>query len=177
MRILIVGAGDIGFQLSKRLSQDGYDITMVEVDAKRIRRVSDQLDVMLVEGSGTSYRVLKQADVEHADVLAAMTTSDEVNILACRLAKKAGVAITMARVRNPEFTDPDFVLSPQEMGVDVVIHPEKETADAVVRLIRQSSANYAIEFAEGKVQIVGVRLDDHSTSFGAVAATLSNIPV
>jgi trk system potassium uptake protein TrkA len=172
MRILIVGAGDIGFQLSKRLSQDGYDITMVEVDAKRIRRVSDQLDVMLVEGSGTSYRFLKQADV-----LAAMTTSDEVHILACRLAKKAGVAITMARVRNPEFTDPDFVLSPQEMGVDVVIHPEKETADAVVRLIRQSSANYAIEFEEGKVQIVGVRLDDHSTSFGAVAATLSNIPV
>ena len=93
------------------------------------------------------------------------------------IAKKAGVAITMARVRNPEFTDPDFVLSPQEMGVDVVIHPEKETADAVVRLIRQSSANYAIEFEEGKVQIVGVRLDDHSTSFGAVAATLSNIPV
>ena len=167
MRILIVGAGAIGFQLSKRLSHDGYDITVVEVDARRVKRVSDQLDVLLVEGSGTSYRVLKQAGVEHADVVAAMTTCDEVNILACRLAKKAGVAITMARVRNPEFTDPDFVLSPEEMGVDVAIHPEKETAAAVVRLIRQSSANYAIEFEEGKVQIVGVRLDDHSPLLNA----------
>ena len=68
MRILVVGAGDIGFQLSRRLSQDGYDTTMVEVDARRVKRVSDQLDVLLVEGSGTSYRVLLQADVEHAAI-------------------------------------------------------------------------------------------------------------
>ena len=181
MRIIVIGAGDIGFQLCKRLSQDGHDITVIEIDSRRVRQLRDRLDVLIVEGSATSYRTLQQADVAHAHVVAAMTTSDEVNLLACKLAKKAGVGSTVARVRNPEFMEADFVLTPEELGADVVIHPEKETADAVVRLIRQSSASYAIEMEEGKIQIIGVRLDDESpllnTPLGELAARYGQPPV
>ena len=93
-----------------------------------------------------------------------MTTNDEVNLLACRMAKKLGVESTIARIRNPEFTAPDFIFSPQELGVDQFIHPEKETADAIVRLIRQSSATDLVEFAEGKLVLLGMRLDHQSSS-------------
>jgi trk system potassium uptake protein TrkA len=162
MRVLIVGAGDIGFQLCRRLSQENHDIIVVENDPRRVRRISEQLDVLVIEGSGTSYKVLQQAGIENVEVMAAMTTIDEVNLLACRMAKKVGVPSTIARVRNPEYALSDFILSPEELGVDAVVHPEQETADAVVRLIRQASATDAIEFEEGKIQVIGVRLSDDS---------------
>jgi trk system potassium uptake protein TrkA len=162
MDILILGAGDIGMQLSKRLSQEKHDITMVDLDPQKVKRAGEQLDALVIEGHGCSYRVLERANIRGMDILAAMTNDDEVNILACQLAKKLGVPSTVARVRNPEFTMPDFALSHEELGVDVMIHPEKETADAVVRLIRQSSATDVIEFAEGKIQLLGVRLEKDS---------------
>lgn len=163
MQVLIVGAGDIGVQLGKRLSQEKHDITMIESDPRKVRRASEQLDALVIEGHGGSYNALKKADVHGADIVAAMTNTDETNILACKLAKKAGVSATIARVRNPEYTLPDFFLTPEELGIDVMIHPEKETADAVVRLIRQSSATDLIEFEEGKVQLLGIRLEEGST--------------
>ena len=162
MRILVLGAGDIGFQLSKRLSQDKHDITMVEMNSRRARWVGEQLDVMMIEGNGASYRVLQQADLDHIDIVAAMTTNDEVNLLACQMAKKAGALATIARVLNPEFTMPDFILTPEELGTDLIIHPEKETASAVSHLIRQSKATYAIEIEEGKLELLGIRLEDDS---------------
>ena len=152
MRILIVGAGDVGFELGRRLTRGGHDITMVEVDPQKSRRVSEQLDVMVVEGNGASWQTLRDAHVQDVDVLAAVTDQDEVNVIACGLGKKLGVKATIARVRNTEYTSDDFILSGAELGVDHFIHPEKEAADAVVRLIRQASANYAVEFDGGKIQ-------------------------
>jgi trk system potassium uptake protein TrkA len=163
MRILIVGAGDIGVQLAKRLSVEKYDITMVENDPHKVKRANEQLDALIVEGHGASYHSLKQADIHDTDIVAAMTNNDEINLMACRMAKKAGVATTLARVRNPEYTLPDFYLTPDELGIDVVIHPEKETADAVVRLIRQSNATDLIEFENGRIQLLGIRLEEGSS--------------
>lgn len=163
MRIIIIGAGDIGFQLSRRLSQDGHDLCVIERDGRRARRLGEQLDVLMIEGDATHWRTLQQAGVEHADLVAAMATSDEVNLLACRMAKKAGVGSTIARIRNPELTEPDFILSREELGVDAFIHPEWETAQAVVRLIRQSRATDLIDFADGQIQLLGVRPADDSS--------------
>ncbi len=181
MRVLIIGAGAIGFQLSKQLSQDGHDITQLDIDPKRAKRVGEQLDVMIMPGSGTSFRTLQDAGIYGTDLVAAMTTSDEVNLLACQLAKKAGVASTIARVRNTEFTEPDFILNSQELGVDQFIHPEKETADAIVRLIRQSSVTDVVEFSGGKLQLLGVRLDQQCSMLGAPLVDLGrqfvNIPM
>ena len=108
MRILIVGAGAIGFQLCKQLTQHDHDITIVELDPRRARRASELLDVLVVSGNGTSVRTLREAHIGQTDVVAAMTTNEDANILACRLAKRLGATSTIARVRNPEYTLPDF---------------------------------------------------------------------
>ena len=162
MNILIIGGGDIGFQLAKKLSLDRHNITLIEQDPQRVKRAREQLDALVIEGNGTSYSVLKQAKLDRIEAVAAMTDREAANILACKIAKKAGVATTLARVRNPELAEPDFFLTSEEMGTDMIIHPEKETADAVVRLIRQSSATDVLEFADGKIQVIGVRLEQGS---------------
>jgi trk system potassium uptake protein TrkA len=161
MRILILGAGDIGYQLSKRLARERIDVTIVESNAQRAA-LARQLDVLVVEGHASSSQALRDAGVADAALVAAMTDNDEVNILACQIAKKLGVDTTIARVRNPEFMLDDYVLSTRDLGVDHFIHPEKETADTVVRLIRQSQATNVIEFEDGKIQLVGVRLGPDS---------------
>ena len=181
MRILVIGAGAIGFQLSKQLSQDGHGITLIDIDHRRIKRVGEQLDILVKVGSGTSLKTLQEVDIDSIDLVAAMTTSDEVNLLACRLAKKLGVKSTIARIRNPEFASPDFVFSREELGIDQFIHPEKETADAIIRLIRQSSATDIIEFAEGKLVLLGVRLDEQcpllNSPLSDVGRQFSHIPM
>lgn len=162
MNVLILGAGEIGFQLCKRLSQEKHNITIVDRNHQSVIRASEQLDAFVVEGHAASAKILEKANVGKADVVAAMTDSDEVNLIACQIAKKMGVHTTIARVRNPELTDQHFVLSKGELGADLIIHPEKETAETVVRLIRRSSATDVIEFANGKVQLVGIRLEKDS---------------
>jgi len=162
MHILVVGAGDIGFHLSKRLCYEQHDLTLIERDAKKVLRAREQLDAFVIEGDGSSYRDLQRGGVENAHLIAALTDNDEVNLMVCRMAKKAGVPITIARVRNKEYTQPDFILSLEELGTDHIIHPEMETAKAVVQLIHQTSATYAFEFESGKIQVLGVRLDRRS---------------
>lgn len=162
MKILVIGAGDIGFQLARRLSQDSHDISIIEVDGRRARRAAEQLDVLMIEGDAATWHILQQAHVGDVDVVAAMTTRDEVNLLACKMAKKAGAQFAVARVRNPELVDEGFILSREELGVDAVIHPELETAEAVVRLIRQSRATDLIDFADGRIRLIGVRLEEDS---------------
>lgn len=173
MRILIIGAGDIGNQLARRLSAAQHDLTVIEIDPEKIQRLRERVDSFVIEGSGTSYRVLQQAQAESMDLVAAVTDNDEVNLLSCQLAKKMGVPTTIARVRNTEFTQDPFPLSYEEMGVDHIIHPEVETAHAVAHLIRQSSASYAFEFEGGKVQVLGVRLDRRSPIINAPLADIS----
>jgi len=162
MNIIIIGAGSIGFHLARQLSYEKHSITIVDSDPDKVKRAQEHLDALVVEGHGTSYRVLKNLGIEKADVFVAITNHDEVNILACQIAKKIAPISTVARVRNPEFTLPGYVMSPEELGTDLIIHPEKETADAVVRLIRQASATDVIEFADGKIQLLGIRLERES---------------
>lgn len=161
MKILTVGAGDIGFQLTKRLSHE-HDITLIDNDPQKVRRASEQLDAFVIEGTGGSYEVLKKAGISKTDVVVAVTNNDELNILICQMAKRAGVSSTIARVRNYEYTRPDFVIPRDEIGADMIIHPEKETANAICRLIRQSIATDVIEFEDGKIHLLGVRLEGNS---------------
>ncbi len=159
MRILIVGAGDVGFQLGRRLTRAGHDITMIEANPQKSKRVAEQLDVLVVEGNGGSWQTLRDANVEQIDILAAVTDQDEVNITACRMGKKMGAKTTIARVRNTEYTADDFVFTGEELGVDHFIHPELEAAEAIVRLTHQSNANYAVEFDGGKIQLLGLHVE------------------
>ena len=159
MRILIVGAGDIGFHLGKRLSQDKHDITIIESTPALVKRAQEQLDGYVLEADGASYLAMQQAGVADMDVVAAMTNQDEVNLMACRIAKKLGVTSTIARVRKQEYMSKDFIFKRKELGADIIILPEQETARAIVRLIRQANATDVVEFEDGKVQLIGVRLE------------------
>lgn len=158
MHILIIGAGDVGFQLGKRLAQTTHDITILEADPEKVKRAREQLDVLVVEGSGASFQALEAAEIRTVDIVAAVTNNDEINLAACRLAKKVGVGTTLARVRNPEYTRTDFILSNAELGVDHIIHPEREAGEAILRLIRQSSASYSVELEGGKIQLLGLQV-------------------
>ncbi len=172
MRVVVVGAGDIGLQLCKRLAQDRHDIHLIEADRDKVLRAGEQLDAFVVEGNGASLANLRQAGVEQAAVLAAVTDNDEVNLMACRLAKKLGVATTIARVRSDEITRDDFVLSPAELGTDTIIHPEREAADAVMRLLHRSNAICALEFEGGKIQMLGLPLERRSALLNVPLAEL-----
>ena len=162
MNILIIGAGEVGFQLTKKLSAEKHNITILELDPQKAHRAEEHLDALIVVGSGSSYEDLKRANIESCDIFAALSNDDEVNLLSCRIAQKLDIPFKIARVRNPEFIEPNFVLSKTDLGVDLLIHPEKETADAIVRLIRQSSATDIVDFAGGKIQLLGIRLESNS---------------
>jgi len=162
MNILIIGAGEVGFQLTKRLAAEKHNITILEINPEKANRAKEQLDAMVVVGSGSSYEDLKRAEIQETDIFVAISNVDEVNMLACRYANKLNIPTKIARVRNPEYIEASFILSKEEMGIDLLIHPEKETADAVIRLIRQSGATDIVEFAGGKIQLMGIRLEENS---------------
>lgn len=166
MNILIVGAGEMGFHLTKRLSAEGYNITLLEKDPDTAHNAEEHLDAMVRVGSGSSPEDLKNANIAEADVFIGLSNVDEVNLMGCRFAQKLNVPYKIARVRNAEYTRPDFILSREEMGVDRMIHPERETANAIVRLIRQSRATGVVEFAGGKIQLLGIRLEGASPILG-----------
>jgi len=166
MNILIVGAGEVGFHLAKRLSAEKHNITVLEKDLEKAQHAEEHLDALVIVGSGSNLEDLKNANIDHADVFVGLSNFDEVNLLGCRFAQKLKVPYKIARVRNPQYTRPDFILSHDEMGVDLLIHPERETAEAIVRLIRQSSATDVVEFEGGKIQLLGIRLERNSPILG-----------
>lgn len=159
MRIIIVGAGEVGFHIAKILSTENHQVVMIEPDKEKIKRADESLDIMAIEGSGSSGQTLVKAGIKDAELLIAVSAIDEVNIIACMLADKFGVPRKIARVRNPEYTAQNAVLTSDEFGIDLMINPEFETAQEIVRLIRRSAATDVIEFANGAIQLVGVRLD------------------
>ncbi|MFZ1767665.1 MAG: Trk system potassium transporter TrkA [Caldilinea sp.] len=172
MRILIIGAGDVGFQLGRRLSRDQHDITIVDEDPAKVRRAAEQLDGLAIEGSGDSYQVLLQAGLRDADVVAAVTDNDDANLMACRLAKACGVDVTIARVRNAEFTQPGFPLTAAQLGADHIIHPEREAGNAILRLLQESSATHVIDLENGQIEVIGLILEADSPLVGLPLAEL-----
>ncbi|MCH7753656.1 Trk system potassium transporter TrkA [candidate division KSB1 bacterium] len=159
MRIIIIGGGEVGFHLAKIFSKEGHQIVMIEPDREKISRVEESLDIMAVQGSGSSVETLVEAGIKDAKLVIAVSAIDEVNIIACMLAEKFGVPQKIARVRNQEFTNPNAVLTPKQLGIDMIINPELETAHEIFWLIRRSAATDVIEFANGSIQLVGLRLD------------------
>lgn len=159
MYIIIVGAGHVGFNLTKQLSYEKHDVIIIESNYDRYMNATEALDAHAYHGSGTNYKLLEKAGVKNADMLVAVTNNDEVNILSAIMAKKYGVKKTIARVKNGDFLDPNCPVNPQNMNIDLVIHPESEAARGAVHLLKQSAANYLIEFADGRIIMLGIQLD------------------
>lgn len=169
MNVIIVGGGDIGYHLCSKLIEDKNNCTLIELNPTVAQKSIDYLDANVIIGSGTSLKVLDSANVSKADFFVSVTQNDELNMIACMLAKKSGAKSTIARIRNPEYTK----LKSSDFGIDLVIHPEMEAARAVVHLVRQSSATDYIEFENGQIKVVGIRLDDSFKFFGETLIELS----
>jgi len=159
MKIIIAGAGGIGFSLGRRLSLEKHSLTLIEEDPERCVQAQESLDVVVMNGSATNREILHQAGAEDADLFIAVTRSDEVNILACLMAARMGARRRIARVRDPEcFREPALV-EPSELGIDLYIRPEVETVAKIDRLLMRSAASEIIELEGGRMLMVGLKLD------------------
>lgn len=162
MKIVIIGAGEVGLNLASRLSQEKHDLTVIDSDKEKCKKIEESFDIAVVHGNGSSQSVLKKAGIDTADMLIAATTVDEVNLLACMIASKLGVRRKIARVRNPEYYSPSSVLKMNDLGVDLIIHPEAEVAEEISRLLMRSIASEIVEFEDGRIILVGIKIDTDS---------------
>lgn len=158
MKTIVIGAGEVGYHIADRLSREGHDVVVIEQDAAVRARVQDQLDVMTVEGNGSSPRVLEEAGVRDADLLIAVADIDEVNVTACLLAKEYGGATRIARVRDPDFSESAFLGRGKRLGIDLLINPNVVVADEIVDLIKTPAAAEVGKFADGKILMLGIQV-------------------
>ncbi|MBM4350913.1 MAG: Trk system potassium transporter TrkA [Deltaproteobacteria bacterium] len=159
MKIVIVGAGEVGFHLAQRLSHEKHDLVIIDSDPEKCAHAQETLDVSVIQGNASSQSVLKEAGLESADMLIAASGVDEINLIACMVASKMGVKRKIARVRNPDYYEKWSILKPEDLGVDLFIHPEEEVIEEITRLLMRASASEVIEFENGKILVVGLKLD------------------
>ena len=153
MKIIVVGIGKVGFTVADQLSNEHHDVTIVDTNEKVLNAVLNNLDVIAVHGNGASRKVLSEAGVEESDLVIALTGSDEINLLCCLLATKLGANGTIARVRNHVYYE-DVRLIKDSLGLSMVINPEKEAAEEILRILKYPSAKNIDTFAKGKINIV-----------------------
>ncbi|MBR5236654.1 MAG: Trk system potassium transporter TrkA [Clostridia bacterium] len=159
MKIIIVGDGKVGMTLTEFLSQEGYDITVIDHNPKVVNHVINTYDVMAINGNGASYDILVEAGAARADLLIAATSSDELNILSCLMAKKIGAKNTIARVRNPEYAQ-QLVFLREELGLSMVVNPELEAAREISRILRFPTAIKLDCFSKGRVDLAEIKLPE-----------------
>lgn len=159
MNIIIVGCGKVGEMLAEQLNAEGNDITIVDINASRAHSISSKLDIMGVVGNGAMRSVQKEAGVDSADLLIAVTGSDELNLLCCVVAKKSGNCETIAQVKDPAYSS-ELQYLKDELGLSMVINPEQAAAEEISRVLRFPSAMNIDTFANGKVELIKFRIPD-----------------
>ncbi|MEX2478359.1 MAG: Trk system potassium transporter TrkA [Gracilimonas sp.] len=166
MRITIIGAGEIGYELASILSSEKHDVIVLDRDKESLSKVSESLDVLPIEGNATSVKDLVKAEVGDADILISVTSIDEVNMISGMIGKRLGAKMVIARIRSDELTDKNSPLTPSDLGIDVMIHPELSAAQEIAQLLKRSSASDVINLAGGKMQLIGIRLEKNSPLIG-----------
>lgn len=161
MKIIIVGAGKIGELLCRDLSTEGNDITLIEQNSKILDRVLSVSDIMGIVGNGANREVLSDAGVSNSDIFIAVTTNDEINIISSVMAKKMGAKYTIARVRNPEYSE-QMQFMKESLGIDIMLNPEAEAADFIRKNLEYPNALNVDSFAKNKVNLVEILIEENS---------------
>lgn len=159
MRVIVIGAGKVGYQIAESLSREELDVVVVDHDQDVIDRINYNLDVMTLKSNGLLSSTLKHLGLHKDDTIIAVTDSDEANMLACLSAKNMGAGTTIARIRNPEYTK-DWAVTKEQLSIDFIINPERSTAHEISRMLTFSPAGAVEDFARGKVQMVTVPIDE-----------------
>lgn len=172
MRIVIIGLGTIGKTVLKSLSGMDHTITIIDEDKDKVENLIERYDVFGVVGNGACLDIQREANMADADLAIALTNSDELNVFACLVAKKNGVKNTIARVRNPDYTK-QIVDMKDELGISMIVNPEKETAEEIFNLINLPSISQMEHFAKGKVLLVEIIADEGCSLIGETLISLS----
>ncbi|MGI5947923.1 MAG: Trk system potassium transporter TrkA [Lachnospiraceae bacterium] len=173
MKIIIIGCGKVGRTLAQQLSAEQHDIVLVDTNAEKLQEVTEEIDAMTLVGNGASIGVQKEAGVETADMLIAITNSDELNLLCCLIAKKVSKCETVARVRNPIYSE-EINFIKERLGVSMSLNPELATATEMARLLRFPSAIQIDTFAKGRVELLKFKVKPEFDMDGLAVSGLAD---
>lgn len=165
MKIVIIGSGKLGKTLAEQLTKENHEITIIDENASRLQDTVDRLDIMGVHGNGATVPVLEEAGVDDADLVIAATAEDELNLLACLIAKRVGARNTIARVRNPEYIDVISLIK-EDLGLSMSINPEMACAHEMARILKFPAMITIDTFAKGRVEILQFKITEKSPLAG-----------
>ena len=172
MKAIIIGAGEVGFHIAKLLTVQANDVVLIDESDAACDRVNEQLDLQTLHGPGASPRLLKTAGIDEADILIAVTNSDEINMLACQIADRYSVSTKIARVSSPDYFSTESGLTPKDFGIDLLVSPEQRCIAEFVRLLQIPEAREIVDFEDGKVQLVSFRARQSNPLIGKSLAEL-----
>ncbi|MFC1821508.1 Trk system potassium transporter TrkA [Thermodesulfobacteriota bacterium] len=176
MKIIIVGAGEVGFHIAQRLSGENQDVVIIDKEPEKIKRITDNLDVQALLGVGTSPEMLKGAGIREAEMLVAATDSDEVNLIACLLARHLNPHILKAaRIRNPEYLEEKELFSQELLGIDHIINPESVMVGTIRNVMMVPGASDVIDFEEGRVKLIGITIKPDAPFAGQQLQSLKGL--
>ncbi|BFP39831.1 Trk system potassium transporter TrkA [Flavobacteriaceae bacterium GF1] len=175
MKIIIAGAGEVGFHLAKLLSYEAQEITLIDTDKESLAYADSHLDIRVLRGDATSVAVLRDAKVDSSDLVIGVTASETTNLTFCLLAKQLGSKKTIARISNTEFVDNKELIKFDELGIDELISPEELAASEIQLLLNQSAFNDTYEFEEGLLTMVGVFLPKTAAFVGKMVKEAAKI--
>ncbi len=174
LNIIIVGCGKVGSTLCEILSNEGNDITIIDKNPAIIESLTNSFDVMGVEGNGASFTTQEEAGIKNADLMIAVTNSDELNLLCCTVAKQVGNCATIARVRTPEYNKEVQYLM-EQLGLAMIINPEYEVAKEISRILYLPSALEVSSFAHGQAELIKYKISEDNPLNGIRIADLSTV--
>ena len=173
MKAIIVGAGEVGFQLSKVLLAEGYDVVAIDQSQSACDRLSEALDLMTLCGSGSAPSLLETAGISGADLLISVTNSDETNILASLIANRCGVKNKIARVSNSTYFE-NTIITRTDLGIDHTINSERLCAAEFIRILRSAEAREVVDFADGKIQLIAFNIETDNPLINYTIEEISN---
>jgi len=167
MKVIIIGAGEVGYHIADILSREMVDIVIIDKNEKRLHEISEDLDIQTLVGSGSSPEVLRRADIANADMVVAVTDSDETNMIACLLAStQSRIPIRIARIRNPELDENNPLFQREQLNIDLCINPEREAVNHLMDRLEFPGASEVLDFAGGRIRLLGFAIDPEAAVVG-----------
>jgi trk system potassium uptake protein TrkA len=166
LRTVIIGAGEVGLNTARLLSDEGHSVVLVEKDEKLVEKATEELDALVIAGNGANPKLLKEAGIDKTDLLIAASSSDEVNIIACLTSKAQGVSRTVARIHNADYYEAGVPFAQEMLGIDFIIHTEQMAAHEIKEALLVPGAINVDSFAEDTIEVAEVILADGSEAIG-----------